>query len=608
MAYQGPDAPHPAAAEESLAWLDEGDERSAQIGQAAALGGRRIGDARARAVLAKLAPRDFARLVSITRAVPMTPEHSLALAVLLAEPRAQSMRDDEAVEIARQAATDARAAAEEDVLAGALAGELVDRVVAYGALPRVQVLLPTIDRGARELVTVKPGAHLTIIGGTGAGKTSMALEIARCHERWTGPALVFGLELSVEETAARLVGQGEMLRWMDASELPRERLAAALGMERLYLFGRVNVAAMRARVRAVKARWPEQAVLIVVDYAQILVDDVGERGALGRALEELRVMVKEELVVCVVTSQTSRANSDALRSGEKLGKETTETGAESSQIERGTYVTLALGEQGEDDGHGWRTMDLSVGKSRMGQGDLVLPLRHHGASGRFEVLGDAEKAAEVRARRVVEREARERKAIEDKAEERVRMVLERMTEPVGRRLVEEEAGGRRDEVRAAVRRMLTSGEIVEVGQGARANYRPPIALARLMGNHDQAAQAAQSGPSSGPRKGRLLGEEAAQIPRRGSGAASPGDQQELAGEKLGPGRLGSLELPFLGAPAAAAWVPGEEHRAFAAKHGVDLDSALAAFSPGPGPRDPQFLLLLARFASEASRTPGKAGE
>jgi hypothetical protein len=73
-------------------------------------------------------------------------------------------------------------------------------------------------------------------------------------------------------------------------------------------------------------------------------------------------------------------------------------GAETSQLVRDAYVTLALGGF-EDQPDGTVKMDLSVGKTRMGKGDKAFPVILDGRSGRFTLAGPARAGAEVRAER-----------------------------------------------------------------------------------------------------------------------------------------------------------------------------------------------------------------
>jgi hypothetical protein len=561
--------------EEALDYLEEQDRVADALARARAV--PTSADPETRAALALLSPGQLHRLTRIYRGNSLPPEHHLSLVRLLATARAEALRDDELVEQARAPTT-----AVVDVLAGALARDVIDALVEYGKLPRVQLLVPTADRGARELVSVKPGAFIALIGGTGAGKTSLALEMARCHARWTGPVAFFGLELDVEESAARLVGQVEMVRWLDAAELDRDRLEVALDIPRLYLFGRgLTIDQMRDRMAAIQARHTGESVLAVIDYAQILSDDITERLAFAGVIERCRRLVKEQRVVGILTSQSSRAGSVALRTGEKLGKATEDTGAESAQLERAAYVTLAIGSHGDDDGHGWCTMDLSVGKSRMGAGDLVVPMRYHGASGRFEALGEAEKAKDVRERRATDKEVKDRRAVEERAEQRVIDFLALQTEPVYRRIVEEDIGGKRELTRGAIRRLISAGHVVEVGNGKRRNYSPPICL---VANRPQAAP---SGPASGPQEGAHSRGEAARTPLGGRAARRLSEMGAVSGEETGP-----LEHE--------PWEPSPVHVAYAHTHGVDLAPLVAALHAGPPVRDPDAALMAALVRAHGS--------
>lgn len=383
-----------------------------------------------------------------------------------------------------------------DLLAGSTWLERADATAAWGALPTIPILIPTPERGGQEILRLKPGGIIVVIGGTGRGKTSMCLEISRCHAQWSGPSAFFGLELNIPETGGRIVGQHVGAGWMDAAALPLEQVRAAMNVPRAHLFGRMSLADLEARVLAMLARYPGEPLLVVIDYAQILQDDMTERLQFAAILERLRLQIQRwnEIgqVLAILTSQGSRGSSTLLSSGEALGADTTSSGAESAQLERMAYVTLALGVLGEDDGRGWKTVDLNVGKSRMGEGDVVLALQYHGKSGRFSFSGEVQKASELREKRAAEKSDARQADTFERAEQRVREFMGRLSEPIAPRVVEERAGGKGRDNRSAIVRMITTGEIIEVGEAVRSNWKPPILLVKR-------AQAGPSGPAPGPR-------------------------------------------------------------------------------------------------------------
>lgn len=385
-----------------------------------------------------------------------------------------------------------------DVLAGSSWDDVAAAIHRWGQLPTTPIYVPTYahdgGRGAQELFRLKPGGIIVLIGGSGAGKTSLALEMAACHAQWSGPVGVFSLELSLAEAGARRAGQDRGLGWLAAAEMSIDELKA-IGSPRMHVFERMGIAAVEARVAALVARYPGQQILIVVDYAQILEDDVTERLQFAAVLERLRLMIKRHEVIAILTSQSSRSGAQALRKGEKTGADTTDTGAESAQLERMAYVTLALGNLGEDDGRGWQTVDLNIGKARMGEGDVIVPMAVHGKSGRFAYLGAPQRASDVREERVQRRKDEEQKRNDERDEQRVIEVLKGLETPLARRAVEDRAGGNSRQVRRALARLIATGQVLEVGSGARAGWLPPVILA------SNAAQCGPMRPSTRPSDG-----------------------------------------------------------------------------------------------------------
>jgi len=556
--------------EESLDFLEQMDD----VSRGVRLGGR---NGASRAAYAKLSGPQLTRLVHVSRMEQLGDEEGRAVAELMASGRAESLRDDELVAMARMAAKG-------DVLAGSLWEEAYEETRAWGALPPVPLYIPTSDRGGQKIVDVKPGGMVTLTGGTGTGKTSLALEMARCHAQWIGPAAFFGLELKKPVSAARIIGQHHGVGWMDAARLGEEEMRAALRVPRAHLFGRLSLGEMRERVVAMQKRYPEP-LLVIVDYAQILLDDMTERLAFATIIETLRRMIADLMFVGLVTSQTSRSGAERLRSSESMGKETESAGAESAQLERAADLTLTLGAKGEDDGHGWCGIDLNVGKARMATDDLVVPLRYHGAWGRFSWAGEAEKAGEVKARRVVEKEEKARKEGDERAERKVLDHLGRVGGAVTRRSVEDEIGGRRDMTRAAISRLIRSGQVVEIGESSRKGYYPPIGLPM------PAAPTAHDRPDMGPNQRAVQSGKSGPTPLVGVGRS--------ASETETP------QSTFGTWAAEARWSPTEEHKSYAVRHGLDLAALASSFRPGPGPLDAQFMLVLAREVASRPATGRK---
>ena len=80
----------------------------------------------------------------------------------------------------------------------------------------------------------------------------------------------------------------------------------------------------------------------------------------------------------------------------RLASSTSSTGAESAQIERMAAVTVALGDVKRND-DGTDNVTISVGKTRMGEGDRVIPAEFAGVTGAWRVLGPSVPAGQHQA-------------------------------------------------------------------------------------------------------------------------------------------------------------------------------------------------------------------
>jgi hypothetical protein len=276
-----------------------------------------------------------------------------------------------------------------------------------------------------------------------------------------------------------------------------------------------------------------------------------------------------------------------LRGGEKLGKDTEDAGAESAQLERMAYVTLAIGGDAEHDGHGWSPRDLSVGKSRMGTGDVVVPVAYHGLSGRFAWAGEAEMASKARVRKAEERDVRERKAQDLKHEALVRRYLASVSEPVSRTQVEESCGGRKQMVGYAIRRMVESGEVVEVGGGERKGYKPKL---RLATNPHQPPRNPHEPTPTMSRGGRTQQHPPMACEAGGVVDVHPASVSETGGVEV----------------EAEEWQPNAQCRTYADAWGLDLDAHVQRVHRGPRVRDPDAVLMASLVrAAMSSKAPGK---
>jgi hypothetical protein len=336
--------------------------------------------------------------------------------------------------------------------------DLVDLILERAKEPIVELAL-----GGEVIAPVVMGGIVLAIGGTGRGKTSLTATCLLEHAQGTGPAISMSLELTADEWTARAIGTRCDASWFDVlrGEVPRDRMIQVLP-ERLVIIEReaASLDALGHAIDDLRAEYPGEPILVAIDYAQLVGADSDEdiRPRIGKVMRDIDRLVRARRVVAIVLSQGSRASSRALSSGEAIGAGTTDAGAESADLERWATLTLAIGQHGEPAEDGSCAADLSIGKSRMGGGDRVLPARYNGRSGLWRITGDSKPASQVRA----EREQQRNSAKQATAEVLMVAAAMKASEPMSVRELYAAAHVRRPVAALAIDALRARGELVEV--------------------------------------------------------------------------------------------------------------------------------------------------
>lgn len=332
--------------------------------------------------------------------------------------------------------------------------DLVDVILERAKEPWV-----TLQLGDAQIVQVRAGGIVLLIGGTGRGKTSLTATLLVEHAQRSGPALSASLELTGDEWTARAIGVRTNSGWASVlrGEVPVGQMLGALP-ERLAIIERddASVQVLEQAIDELAREYPNEPILVAVDYVQLIGADSEDeiRPRIGKVMRTLDRITRSKRVVLIALSQGSRASSRALSSGEALGAATTDAGAESADLERWASVTLAIGQHGPEAADGSCAADLSIGKSRMGGGDRVLPARYHGKSGLWHLVGDARLATDVRAEREAERKSKGLQA----ASLAISALLAKAGAPMSRRDIRAKIGGTDKTIREAVMVLLDDPE------------------------------------------------------------------------------------------------------------------------------------------------------
>ena len=343
------------------------------------------------------------------------------------------------------------------------APELVDEIWARKDDPWV-----SLQVGQDELARVRAGGIAVVIGGSGSGKSSLVSNLLIRHARDTGPAIALSIELPADELAARIVGIKCDASWEDAlsGRVPREHMAEALALPRLYVLERehATIANLRACVRAARAEHPGQPILVAIDYAQLIESDEREaRLRVADAFKRIDRAARDERVVVIAVSQMSRAGAREAREGDRIGAAAADLGAETAAIERFATVTLTIGMKGEAREDGSEPVELSIGKARMSGGDSVRRMSYWGRSGLWRAEGDAKPAAVVRKERDAEKADKEKRSLENQLIGAVTAAKHPLSRNELQELV---VGGRRDAKMRAIADLIARGELVEVNRRA----------------------------------------------------------------------------------------------------------------------------------------------
>jgi replicative DNA helicase len=264
-----------------------------------------------------------------------------------------------------------------------------------------QSKIAALDYGFMSLNAKAPlpmKAMATLVGPTGAGKTSLALTWGAYHARFDekpapsqGPTIHVLYELTSSQLAARRVAQASSYSWRQVlgGALSAVEIVSFLQGEHYYVVkpsrGMKVEEVIKRSLDAAQKRSPGTP-LVIVDYLQrIRVDGRDRREQMELVVDSLVDATESRDMYTLLIARGSRSGSFRMRDGKSRGEELVDTASETSAIEAGSAATLVIAyenREGED------TLDarIVVAKARYGETGAEVGARFVGASGRWTEL------------------------------------------------------------------------------------------------------------------------------------------------------------------------------------------------------------------------------
>lgn len=336
--------------------------------------------------------------------------------------------------------------------------ECVEEIEARKDEPWIDMMITGV-----AVATCRCGSYVPLVAPSGAGKSSLGLQMLVDHALHRGPGIYKTHELDGDEAVARAIGQITATSWIGVlkGEVPR---AMVPRVPRLRILERdqATLENLERAVEELRLEFPDEPVFVVDDYLQATPAPPGkERGFVAGVSADLRRAAKRLRVVIMGISQMSTANSAKMRAGELLGIDSSSTAAETAQIERDGYVILTLGDRIEVDPTtiGWK---LSTAKYRFGEADVVHDLHYRGRVGTWEVVGEPRRASVVRQERTSE--ANEKKRAELKRS--IFALVDSSPRPMSKNQICELSTGKNETKAAAIKELIAEG-VLAFAQGSR---------------------------------------------------------------------------------------------------------------------------------------------
>lgn len=235
--------------------------------------------------------------------------------------------------------------------------------------------IPTLGKSVRGLV---PGEMMTIIAGTGVGKTALLQNLARHAAPLK--TILFELELPEELVYERFMGvmmgwTGEETETAFRQAIEGDQMIGQYGHKKLdHVFTctepKISCEQLETYINRAELKIGERPRLVLLDYIQLIqAKGTSRYEKLSNVAEELKVIAKSCKVILVIASQISRPNPDSPEVGLFDAKD-------SGSIENSSGLVLGA----------WRNpknkeeLFLKVLKNTKGNAGLTVPCHFRGSS------------------------------------------------------------------------------------------------------------------------------------------------------------------------------------------------------------------------------------
>lgn len=219
--------------------------------------------------------------------------------------------------------------------------------------------IPSFAHSIRPLV---PGELMTILAGTGVGKTMLLQNMAICAKV---PTLMFEVELpnslSFERYAAMATERpgANVFSMYEAKGTVPWRASGKLDHIHCVHESKIKVSEIQRIIENTELKTNQRPSLVLIDYVQLIgADGDGRYERTSCVMEELKVVAKVTKTVIVVASQIARAD-------KKSGPEVhLSSGKDSGSIENSSGIVLGAWRDPEDCDRMWlRVLKNTKGKS-----------------------------------------------------------------------------------------------------------------------------------------------------------------------------------------------------------------------------------------------------